>query len=324
MLRGGGDGDFLKLAFVRKSDSGNKWVEFLRSSDGSFDFSGNWHSGPGGDFGGPFLPADFGNTVYLRLSTTDGETFKGEFSKDGQTWESAGDDRQGFAEQDVGLYALRGAAGKPVAEAAFEDFKVSPDRPCAANRPPTVTATADPSAGEAPLPVGFSADATDPDGDDLAYEWDFGVDGTDADEASTKDASYTYEESGDYTATVTATDTEGAEATDTVKVAVSEPAPGDTTNPFVRGLSPNDGSRTRDRTPVIQAIARDETTDLAKADIEVYVDGRRRTFAYDAEEDRLRHVTDRLSYGRHTVRVVATDEAGNRSAEAWSFKVVRP
>ena len=226
--------DFLKLAFVNKG-GGNKWVEFLRAENGSFDFSGNWHSGPGGSFDGPFLPADFGNTIHLRLSTTDGQTYKGEFSKDGQTWESAGDNRQGFGATDaVGLYALRGGSANPVTEASFESFDVAPDEPCVAE-------------------------------------------------------------------------------------------PGDTTEPVVRGLSPNEGSRTRDRTPAVLAIARDGVTDLARSDLELYVDGRRRTdFTYNAEENRLRHVADRLSYGRHTVRVVAVDEAGNRGAESWSFRVVRP
>lgn len=315
--------DFLKLAFVNKGN-GNKWIEFLRAENGSFDFSGNWHSGPGGGFDGPFLPADFGDTVYLRLSSTDGQTFKGEFSRDGQTWESAGDNRQGFGATDaVGVYALRGGQANPVTEASFASFDVTPDEPCGANQPPTVTASADPSSGEAPLPVDFSADGTDPDGDDLTYEWDFGVAGTEADNASTRNATYTYDEAGDYTATVTVTDDEGAEATDTVQVTVSEATAVDTTEPVVRGLTPRDGSSTRDRTPVVQAVARDETTDLTKADLELYVDGRRRTFSYDAEEDRLRHVSDRLSYGRHTVKVVATDAAGNRSAEAWNFKVVK-
>ncbi len=320
---------YMKLAFVNKGN-GNKWVEFLRIEPGTNQFTGVWNSGgQTGDaaYSGPFLPADFGDTVHLRLSTTDGQTYKGEFSKDGQDWKSAGDDRRGFGATDaVGLYALRGGQGNPVTEASFDSFDVTPDKPCATNEAPTVTASAEPTSGEAPLPVNFSADGQDPDGGDLAYEWDFGVEGTDADAADTANATYTYEEAGTYTATVTATDDAGATANDTVEVAVTEPEPGDTTAPVVRGLSPNDGSRTRDRTPTIQAIARDEVTDLAKADLELYVDGKRvSAFDYFQGTDRLRWVPGRqMDYGRHTVRVVAEDAAGNRAGESWDFRVVRP
>ena len=47
------------------------------------------------------------------------------------------------------------------------------------NTAPEITsATATPSTGEAPLPVEFSADATDADGDALSYVWDFGNGGS--------------------------------------------------------------------------------------------------------------------------------------------------
>ena len=46
------------------------------------------------------------------------------------------------------------------------------------NRPPTVRAAADPGSGDAPLDVRFSAEGSDPDGDTLEYEWDFGDGGS--------------------------------------------------------------------------------------------------------------------------------------------------
>ena len=66
----------------------------------------------------------------------------------------------------------------------------------------------------------------------------------------------------------------------------------------------------------------DETSELAKEDIRLFVDGREKTnFSYDAATDKLVHQSGRLSYGRHTVRVEATDEAGNTAEKTWGFNV---
>ena len=47
-------------------------------------------------------------------------------------------------------------------------------------------------------------------------------------------------------------------------------------------------------------------------------------FYYYRVSDRMAWTPGRqMDYGRHTVRVVVTDEAGNRAAESWSFRVVR-
>jgi hypothetical protein len=67
---------------------------------------------------------------------------------------------------------------------------------------------------------------------------------------------------------------------------------------------------------------RDDLTNLAKDDINLYVDGRRRTtFSYNTATDRLSYGSGRLSTGRHTVRIIAIDTGGNRSDESWSFAV---
>jgi large repetitive protein len=87
----------------------------------------------------------------------------------------------------------------------------------APNRPPTVRASADPLSGNTPLDVRFSAEGTDPDGDALVYEWDFG-DGASAFGAQ---ATHRYLAAGNYAATVTVTDPDGATATATVQVSVS-------------------------------------------------------------------------------------------------------
>jgi hypothetical protein len=97
--------------------------------------------------------------------------------------------------------------------------------------------------------------------------------------------------------------------------------PQDTVAPTIDRLKPS--GKTRDRTPRISAVVADETSELTNADVELYVDGKARAFAYDPATDRLSAVSRRLSYGRHAVRVVATDEAGIEAVRGWSFKVVR-
>ncbi len=110
-------------------------------------------------------------------------------------------------------------------------------------------------------------------------------------------------------------------------VAVSTRTPAkspDTTDPAIGSLRPVPGSKVRDRTPVVAATVRDDRTDLAKSDIRLYVDGSRKgTFTYDTDTDRLRFTSGRLAYGRHAVRIVATDAAGNTGANRWAFRIVK-
>ena len=98
----------------------------------------------------------------------------------------------------------------------------------------------------------------------------------------------------------------------------------DTTKPTVKAPRPAPGSSTRDRSPVVSATVSDTETDLQKPDIRLYLDGTQRgAFTYNAETNRLSYTTPTLSFARHTVRIVATDEAGNTTSYGWGFKVVR-
>ena len=97
----------------------------------------------------------------------------------------------------------------------------------------------------------------------------------------------------------------------------------DATEPMVTRPRPAPGDEIRDRILTIRATVRDETDDLGSPDIDLYVDGAPKSFAYDQETDRLSGTTGRLPYGRHTVRVVAGDAAGNVATRDWSFRVVR-
>nr|AHL27901.1 cellulase [uncultured bacterium] len=91
------------------------------------------------------------------------------------------------------------------------------------NQAPVAVAAGTPSSGFAPLEVSFSAaGSNDPDGSIVSYAWNFGDGGT----ATGATASRTYQNPGNYTATLTVTDNRGATATATVPISV-------TTNPNI-------------------------------------------------------------------------------------------
>ncbi len=88
-----------------------------------------------------------------------------------------------------------------------------------ANQPPTVTVSATPTSGLAPLPVSFSSSANDPDGSIVSYSWTFG----DGQTATQPFTSNTYTSAGTYTARLTVTDNQGASASASVIVTVTTP-----------------------------------------------------------------------------------------------------
>lgn len=91
---------------------------------------------------------------------------------------------------------------------------------------PIVTASADPTSGTAPMTVVLMGGATDEQGGDLTYAWDFGVAGTDADQATTARASWVYTQAGTYTAVLTVTDPQGNAGTGSVTIVVGGGTPG--------------------------------------------------------------------------------------------------
>jgi hypothetical protein len=88
-------------------------------------------------------------------------------------------------------------------------------------------------------------------------------------------------------------------------------------------MKPVPTSKTRDRTPAISATVQDDHSELMKSDIRLFVDGKEKTsFSYDQVKDKLSYTSTRLSYARHTVKIVV-DDAGNTEIKAWRFTLVR-
>ncbi|MDN3267022.1 PQQ-dependent sugar dehydrogenase [Streptomyces sp. MA15] len=87
---------------------------------------------------------------------------------------------------------------------------------------PTAQAKADVTSGQAPLTVSFSsAGSSDPEGSDLSHSWAFGDGAT----STAANPSHTYTANGQYTATLTVTDTNGKSATASVRITVGNTAP---------------------------------------------------------------------------------------------------
>lgn len=98
---------------------------------------------------------------------------------------------------------------------------------------PTVSCSASPASGTAPLTVLFSGSASDSDGQIVQYVWDFNTaDGLTSNYTSGTSAStlFTYQESGSYTARLTVYDNSGNSASATVTLTVSAPSSGPTAN----------------------------------------------------------------------------------------------
>ncbi|HEX6710817.1 MAG TPA: hypothetical protein VF068_10860 [Rubrobacter sp.] len=95
------------------------------------------------------------------------------------------------------------------------------------------------------------------------------------------------------------------------------------TAPTVSSLRPVPGSTTHDRTPLIRATVSDAETNLGSGNISLQVDGQLKSFSYDPSTDRLTRPSNRLSYGRHQVQIVANDGQGLNTTRAWSFRIVR-
>lgn len=92
--------------------------------------------------------------------------------------------------------------------------------------------------------------------------------------------------------------------------------------PTITADSPAPDSKTKDRTPKIQATVLGDG--VSGGDIHLYLDGKRKTgFSYDGETGLVDYTAPRLSFGRHAVKVTVDKPAGGTVVEEWSFRVIR-
>jgi thermitase len=95
--------------------------------------------------------------------------------------------------------------------------------------------------------------------------------------------------------------------------------------PMITDWRPRHNARIRDRTPNVRMTLEDHEAELTADRIEVYIDGQRRwDFTYDQTNDTLAYRTGRLSFRRHSVRVVVRNAEGlEEETRSWAFRVMR-
>jgi PKD repeat protein len=107
----------------------------------------------------------------------------------------------------------------------FEGGTIQRITPTGGNQPPTAVIQATPTSGAAPLTVQFDASgSSDPEGTNLAYEWDLDGDGA-YDDATGVTTSWTYSTPGNVTVRLRVTDAGNATGTATQVIAVGNTPP---------------------------------------------------------------------------------------------------
>lgn len=297
----GDDDNYVKLDVISDSGQGRINRVELRSE-------------VGGAVAGPELNVDAPANVssYRLRLTKSGTDYTGEVAFDGGDWIPVATVPNPTVQMGFGVFAFGG--GQPGRTATFDHVRVElPNRPPVADDDSAVTGM------DSPVDVDVLEGDTDPDGDQLVVTEVGGP--THGTATLNDDGTVRYTPvagfQGQDTFGYTVSDGRGGTASGMVTVTV------DGSGPVVEGLSPL--GTTRDRTPDVVARVADGGSGVDRSGITLLVDGKVVTsFEYDAEEERLRYVPqDALSPGRHVVRIVAEDRAGNRTTTTWRFQVRR-
>jgi PKD repeat protein len=150
---------------------------------------------------------------------------------------SSGPHASVFTPRSARYVRVTGVTRSTIFGSSFWDAKVT--GPSTTNQAPDAVATATPATGPPPLAVAFKGDqSTDPDGDALTYDWDFG-DGTT--HATTANPSHTYSASGSYTAKLIVNDGRGGSDTANATVTVGNSPPVPTITAPAAGFKYRDG-----------------------------------------------------------------------------------
>jgi PKD domain len=169
-------------------------------------------------------------------------------------------------------------------------------------RAPSIDATTVPDAGDAGVPLGFSATASDPDGDHLQVTWAF----DDRDVVSGAQATHAFATRGLHAVTLRVRDEAGLEATRSFTIAVG----GDSAAPVLSDVSLSKRRATLRRASRVRLRFR--LSEAAR--VRIVARGRDFTVSGDAGDNSvsLRRLKIRRS-GRVAIAVRAVDAAGNRS-----------
>jgi glucose/arabinose dehydrogenase len=188
------------------------------------------------------------------------------------------------------------------------------------NSPPDAVAQADPDSGSPPLTVAFTGSgSSDPDGDDLTFDWDFGDGSPHSSEA---DPTHEYEDEGTYTARLTVTDSANNESVDTVRVTVTGNGA-----PTVTIASPADESLYRDGSPVtLRGSATDpEDGELSGVSLQWRVLLHHNTHvhtltALNGPETTFTPLIDHDADSFYEIRLTATDSGGRTASKTIELR----
>ncbi|WP_243731726.1 ThuA domain-containing protein [Nocardioides ochotonae] len=117
----GNDDNYLKLVYSGRSNEPNKANNIIQMAK---EVNASATETNSADLG-----AAFPDTVWLRLSSTDGNVVAGSWSSDGETWTDVASTRDlaGITAPKVGLLALGSQPASPGITAGFDHFTLTPD-----------------------------------------------------------------------------------------------------------------------------------------------------------------------------------------------------
>ena len=160
-------------------------------------------------------------TFNATMSDPDGDNLTVEWDfGDGKT--EKGGKQKKHTYQSEGNYLARVIVYDDKGGSAVDSTKITVT---AKNNAPEVLLSADETIGTAPMAINFTANASDIDGDDLIFLWDFG-DGQTLNLQNTeeqKQQSHMYESEGIYTAKIIVSDSKGNSASDSIKITIESP-----------------------------------------------------------------------------------------------------